>query len=88
MAEYGLSLDEALDIPDATAADLLKHATRRRFLDNENLATLIQAKVGELLSGKPAKYKRPFEDDLEYKKEEETPMTQRDIVKLEGLTSL
>ena len=89
MAEYGMGLDEALDVPDDIAGDLLKHAARRRFINHENLASLIQAKVGELLSGKPAKYTRPFEgeEDMDYAPKV-TPLSEAGLGKLEGLTKL
>ena len=84
-----MGLDEALDVPDDIAGDLLKHAARRRFINHENLASLIQAKVGELLSGKPAKYSRPFDDekDMDYTPKV-TPLTGASLNKLEGLSRL
>lgn len=83
MHEYGLTLSEAIDIPDAIASDLLRHASRRRFYEAENQATLIQAKVSELLTGKKAKYQRP--DDAAAQQKEETPMSEAALNKLERL---
>ena len=87
MHEYGMSVDDALDIPNVVAVDLLKHSKRRRFIDHENLAVLIQAKVGEILSGKPVKYKRPFEDEDGYSAPT-TPLNDIAINKLMGLSKI
>ncbi len=87
MHEYGLTLDEALDVPSAVTVDLLKHAKRRSFIDHENLAALIQVKVGELLTGKPAKYQRPFEEEKGYR-DVKTPLHDAAVNKLMGLSKL
>jgi len=85
MSEYGLTLDEAISIPDRAAADLLKHASRRKFLEAENLATLIQLKMSELLSGKKAKYNRPVDDNVQ---PITTPMTSEALGGLQSLSKL
>jgi hypothetical protein len=84
MSEYGLSLDEALDITDDQAVVLLKAATRRRFIDQLNLATLIIVKLGEGFSGKKSKIKIPYEDELK-KDEITTPLTEGGLKKLMSL---
>ena len=81
MAEYGLSLDEALDITDEQAALLLKAATRRRFIEQLNLATLIVVKLGESFTGKKSNIKIPYEDELR-KDEVQTPLTEASLNKL------
>lgn len=83
MAEYGLTLDEALDIPEAVAADLLQHAYERSFIQAENLAILIQLKVAELLTGKKQKYARP--GDQKKPGGQMKPMSPAELNKLQGM---
>ena len=92
MAEYGLSLSEALDIPSGIATDLLHSAVKRKtneaeylFMQAETLANLIQIKVSELLTGKPVKYDTPFKNN---KPAKTTPMSNSQISALAGMSKI
>ena len=92
MAEYGLSLSEALNIPSGIATDLLHSAVKRKtneaeylFMQAETLANLIQIKVSELLTGKPVKYDTPFKKD---KPAKTTPMSNSQISALAGMSKI
>ena len=92
MAEYGLSLSEALDIPSGIATDLLHSAIKRKtneaeylFIQAETLANLIQIKVSELLTGKPVKYDTPFKNK---KPAKTTPLGDAQIAALSGMSKL
>ena len=92
MAEYGLSLSEAIDVPSGIATDLLHSALKRKkaeaeylFLQAETLANLIQIKLAELLSGKPVKYDSPFGKE---KPAKTTPLGGAQIAALSGMSKL
>ena len=92
MAEYGLSLSDALDIPSGIANDLLRCVVKRKeneakylFMQAETLANLIQIKFSELLTGKKIKYDAPFKDK---KPAKTTPLKESQIAALAGISKI
>jgi len=59
MSTYGLSLEESIKITNEQAARLLKSAEFRGFDEIEFQASFIAIKVGEMFTGKKAKYEKP-----------------------------
>lgn len=82
MSTYGLTLDEAIMITDEQAARLLKSAEFRVFDEVEFNASFIAIKVGELFSGKKAKYEKPKSVKAP---EKPKPLTEGAISRLEQL---